>query len=159
MSLNNYLETKRRNRARKELRKQYPNLMGQQLEDKVDRVLGIADTGKMDWTKFVDNNSKTSDYPTPDSVKYEDVVEIAKEFRLRPYALYWFYLKKIAKLTASGRDKTNYKALLKELAPGVIGKELDFDTKIVAATIYAKDLKDVMITRQQAEAMIMEGKL
>lgn len=159
MSLDNYLATKRRNRAKKELRKTRPHLMGQQLEIEVDRVLKIADTGKMDWTKFVDDNSVSSDYPTADSVKYEDVVEIAKEFRLRPYALYWFYLKKVAKLDASGRKKTDYKALLKSLAPSVIGKELDFDTKIVAATMYAKDLKNVMITRSQAESMIMEGKL
>lgn len=159
MSLNNYLATKRRNRARKELRKQYPSLMGQQLEDKVDRVLGIADTGKMDWTQFTKDNSVTSEHPTADSVKYDDVLEIAKEYRLRPYVLYWFYLKKVAKLDASGRKKTDYKALLKELAPSIIGKELDFDTKIVAATMYAKDLKNVMITRPQAESMIMEGKL
>lgn len=158
MSLDNYLAMKRRNRTKKEVRKQYPNLMGQQLDEKVDHVLGISDSGKMDWAA-IQAPVQSSDYPTPESVKYEDVVEIAREFRLRPYILYWFFLKKTSKLKASGRSKSDYKALLKELAPSVIGKELDFDTKIVSVTLYAKDLKGVTITRPQAESMIVEGKL
>lgn len=158
MSLDDYLEIKRRNRARKELRKKYPSLMGQQLEEKVDKFLGVADSGKVDWAMFKDN-SVTSDYPDPQSVKYDDVVEVAKEFKIRPYMLYWFFMKKVTKLQASGRKKTNYKAVLKEIAPSVIGKELDMDTKIVAATMYAKDLKSVMLTRSQVEGMIIGGEL
>jgi hypothetical protein len=157
MSLNDYLNKRRRNQAKKQLRRTKPYLFGDQLDQEVDRQFGISDSGSMDWAAI--QKTEVSDYPTPDSVRYEDVVEIAKEFKLRPYALYWFYLKKVNKLDATGRKKNDYKALLKELAPSVIGKELDFDTKIVAATIYAKDLKSVTLTRSEAESMIMEGKI
>ena len=159
MSLDDYLATKRRNRAKKELRKKYPRLMGQQLEDKVDQVLGVADSGKMDWTQFLKPNQISSKYHSAETITYDDVVEVAKSYKIRPYVLYWFYLKKINKLSASGREKANYKAVLKEVATASISKELDMDTKIVAATIYAKDLKGVMLTRPQVESMILEGKL
>lgn len=159
MSLDDYLAIKRRNKAKKELRKRYPSLMGQQLEQKVDEVLGTADSGKMDWAELVADSKVVSDYPTPKSVKYEDFLEIGEKYKVRPYVLYWFYSKKISKLQASGRKKNNYKALLKELAPTCIGKELDFDTKIVAATLYAKDLKGVIVTRPQIESMIVSGEL
>lgn len=132
--------------------------MGQQLEDKVDQYLGIADSGKVDWAMLKDN-STTSDYPTPDSVEYEDFLEVGKQYKVRPYILYWFYNKKVSKLKARGRDRTNYKALLKDVASSSIGKELDMDTKIVAATMYAKDLKSVMLTRSQVEGMIVRGEL
>lgn len=158
MSLDNYLAMKRRNRAKKELRRRYPSLMGQQLEDKVDQMLGVADSGRVDWAMFKDN-SKTSDYPTPDSVKYEDFVEVGELYRVRPYILYWFFKKKIAKLEARGSDKTDYKALLKDVASASIGKELDFDTKIVAITMFAKEMKNVTITRSQAEGLIVRGEI
>lgn len=158
MSLDDYLAIKRRNRARKEVRKKYPSLMGQQLEDKVDQMLGVADSGKVDWAMFKDN-SETSEYPTPESVKYEDFVEIGKKYKVRPYVLYWFYQKKVAKLSARGSRKTDYRALLIDVASSSIGKELDMDTKIVAATMYAKDLKGVMLTRPQVEGMIVRGEL
>lgn len=159
MSLEAHLAIKKRNRARKQLRKIRPHLIGQRLEAEVDRVLNIADSGKMDWASLVADSTKTSDYPDSKSVKYEDFKEIAKEFRIRPYILYWHFIKKVAKLQASGRGKSDYRALAVDLAPTCIGVELDFDTKIVSATIYAKDMKDVMLTRSQAESMIMEGKL
>ncbi len=157
MSLDEYLAIKRRNKIKKEVKKKYPNLMGQQLNNKVDHILGISDSGKMDWASF-EAPTKTSDYPDVKSVKYKDLKEVAKEFGVRPYILYWFFLKKISKLQASGRSKNDYKALARDLAPAVIGKELDFDTKIIAATMFAK-LNNVMITRQQAESMILEGKI
>ena len=157
MSLDEYLAIKRRNKIKKEVKKKYPNLMGQQLNNKVDHILGISDSGKMDWASF-EAPTKTSDYPDVKSVKYKDLKEVAKEFGVRPYILYWFFLKKISKLQASGRSKNDYKALARDLAPACIGKELDFDTKIIAATMFAK-LNNVMITRQQAESMILEGKI
>lgn len=159
LSLQEYLEIKRRNQAKKELRKKYPSLMGQQLEAKVDQVLGIVDSGKMDWAILASNNVKTSKYPSHDSVKYDDFVKVAKEYKIRPYILYWFYMKKVNKLKASGRSKSDYYAMLKDIAPTVIGKELNFDTKTVAAALYAKDLKGVMLTRQQIEEMIIKGEL
>lgn len=158
MSLDSYLETKRRNRVRKELRKKYPSLMGQKLEDQVDRHLGIADSGKMDWAILKDNKT-TSDHPTPDSVTYDEIVSVAEEYKIRPYVLYWFYMKKVNKIKASGRDKSDYLALIKDIAPSVIGKELDFDTKIVAATMYVKDMKGVTITYPQAEGMVLRGEI
>lgn len=158
MSLSNYLEMKRRNRAKKELRKKYPHLMGQQLEDKVDQHLGIVDSGKMDWAMLKDN-SVTSDYPTPESLRYEDFLEVGKKYKVRPYVLYWFFKKKVAKLEARGRDRANYKAMLSDVASASIGKELDMDTKIVAATMYAKELQSVTLTRSQVEGMIVRGEI
>lgn len=158
MSLDNYLAMKRRNRAKKELRKRYPSLMGQRLEEKVDHYLGISDSGKVDWAQFRDN-SKTSSHPTPKSITYDDFVEVGDTYRVRPYVLYWFYKKGLAKLEARGSEKTDYKAFLCDIASASIGKELDFDTKIVAVTMFAKDLKDVTITRSQAEGMIVRGEI
>ena len=158
MSLDDYLAIKRRLKTKRQLRKQYPHLIGQQLEARVDKILGISDSGKMVWAE-IKAPKKTSKYPIPESVKYDDFVEVSEKYRVRPYILYWFYLKKVSKLQASGRKKNNYKGLLLELAPSCIGKELDFDTKIIATTIYAKDLKGVMLTRPQVESMIIEGKL
>ena len=159
VNLDDYLEVKRRNKIKKQLRKTKPGLMGARLDIEVDRVMGIVDSGKMDWAELVSDSKGTSDYPTPESVRYDDFIEAGTKYKVRPYVLYWFFIKKSTSLKASGRKKANYKAVLFELAPSCIGKRLDRDTKFVAATMFAKDLRGVILTRPQVEEMIIKGNI
>lgn len=149
-----FLEKRRRHKVKKMLRLQKPYLMGALLDQEVDRILGISDSGRMDWamTKKVE----VSDYPTPDSIKEAHVREVAKEFGVRPYRLYWTFMQKVTKLEASGREKHNYLAVLKECAATTIKKELKDDEKITAVLLFGQ-FTNVSITRQQAVEMLEQG--
>lgn len=151
-----FLEKRRRHKVKKMLRLQKPYLMGAQLEQEVDRVLGISDSGRMDWamTKKVE----VSEYPTPDSIKESHVREVATEFGVRPYQLYWNFMQKVTKYQASGREKHNYMAVLKECAATTVKKELKDDEKITAVLLFGQ-FTNVSITRQQAELMLEQGKI
>lgn len=154
--MSNFLEKRRRNRTKKMIRLQKPWLMGALLDQEVDRVLGISDSGRMDWA--MTKKTEVSDHPTPDSVTEDEVRAIAKEFGVRPYHLYWLFMMKITKYQASGREKHNYLAVLKECASAAIKKELTDEEKITAVLLFGQ-FTSVTITRQQAEFMLEEGKL
>ena len=154
--VSDFLEKRRRHKVKKMLRLQKPYLMGAQLDQEVDRVLGIADSGKMDWamTKKVE----TSEYPTPDSIKESHIREIAVKYGIRPYVLYWTFMQKVTKYQASGKEKHNYMAVLKECAATAIKKELKDDEKITAVLLFGQ-FTSVSITRQEAEIMLEQGKI
>lgn len=151
-----YLEKRRRHKVKKMLRLQKPYLMGALLEQEVDRVLVVADSGKMDWamTKKVE----TSDYPTPESITQTNIREVAKEFGVRPYHLYWFFTQKVIKLQASGRTKHDYLAVLREVAVTALKKSLTDEEKITAALLFGQ-FAGLIITHQEASLMLEEGTL
>lgn len=151
-----YLEKRRRNQVKKKLRLQKPYLMGARLDEEVDKILGLADSGKFDWAMA--RKVKTSEFPTPDSIKESHVRGVAKQFGVRPYKLYWLYLNKTTKLQASGSQKNNYYAVLKECAAPAINKELTDDEKITAVLLFAQ-FTNVSITRPEAEAMLERGEI
>jgi transposase-like protein len=154
----NYLEKRRRYKVKKELRRTKPWLMGDRLEQEVDRVLGIADSGVMDWATLVESGKPTSDYPTKDSIKQEHIRSVAREFGVRPYQLYWFFTQKLNKLDAAGRTKSDYMAVLRECATVTLKKSMSDEEKITAATMFAQ-FANTPISRIDAEIMLDEGKL
>lgn len=151
-----YLEKRRRNRVKKMLRLEKPFLMGALLDQEVDRVLGLADSGRMDWAMA--KKTEITDHPTPDDVTEEEVREVAKQFGVRPYKLYWLFMQKVTKFQSSGREKHNYLAVLKECAVSAIKKELTDDEKITAALLFGQ-FASLSITRQEAEMMLERGEL
>jgi hypothetical protein len=159
MSLSNYLQLKRRNQAKKMIRKKKPYLMGARLEDEVDRVLGIADSGKMDWVTLVEGGKEASEYSSIDSITYQEVLKTAHEYKVRPYILYWMFHQKALKLEASGRNKHDYLALLKTCAASAAKKNLSDSEKKMAAYIYSKNLKGIEIPNLQLDMMIANGEL
>lgn len=153
--VSDYLEKRRRHKAKKMLRKEKPWLMGQQLEDAVDKLLGVADSGKMDWATLVESGKKSSQYPTPESV-YPKIEEVAAQFSIKEWVLYWFFKKKVLKLQASGRSKTDYLALLRESATKI--KPLNHTEKVQALTLYANEVKGDQMTADEADLLInMKG--
>jgi hypothetical protein len=151
-----YLEKRRRNRVRKELRLRKPYLMGPQLDQEVDRIMGIADSGRMDWAMA--KKTEILDHAEPEDVTEEEIRAIAKEFGVRPYLLYWLFMNKVTKFQASGREKHNYLAVLRECAVPAIKKELTDDEKVTAALLFGQ-FACVSITRQEAERLLAEGEL
>lgn len=151
-----YLEKRRRNRIRKELRLHKPYLMGAVLDQEVDRIMGIADSGRMDWAMA--KKTEILDHKSPDDVTTEEVREVAKEFGIRPYLLHWLFLQKVNKFKASGREKHNYLAVLRECAVPAIKKELTDDEKITAVLLFAQ-FASVSITREDAVDMLERGEL
>lgn len=151
-----YIEKRRRHRVKKQIRLQKPWLMGAQLDQEVDRVLGIADSGRMDWA--ITKKTEVSEHPTPESITENQVRSTAKEFGIRPYQLYWFFMRKVTKLQASGRTKHDYLAVLKETAATALKKNLTDEEKITAALLFGR-FANVSITHQEALAMLEEGTL
>ena len=151
-----YLEKRRRNRIKKELRLHKPYLMGALLNQEVDRIMGIADSGRMDWAMA--KKTEILDHPTVGDVTREEVREVAREFGIRPYQLYWMFMSKVTKYKASGREKHNYLAVLRECAASTIKKELTGDEKVTAALLFAQ-FASVIITRQEAEGLLQNGEL
>jgi len=160
--LQDFMIQKQRNKVKKELRRVKPYLFGAQLENEVDKVIGVVHTGKMDWAAVVNavKAETESKYPTPESIKYENVVAVAEEFGIRPYHLFWFYSQKLEKLQANGRNKFDYMATLRAVAGSILKKkDLEPEEKIVAVQLYAKKLRNITITRQKAETMIFLGEI
>lgn len=151
-----YLQKRRRNFAKKEVRKQKPWLMGAKLEQEVDRVLGIADSGVMDWKGLADSGKPASQYGTPESI-IPKLPEVAKQFALRQWVLYWFFKKKIYKLEAGGRKKSDYLAVLKDIATKV--KPLSRDEKIQALMLFSTEVRHETLTAEQADFMIDQENL
>lgn len=151
-----YLEKRQKNKIKKMLRLQKPYLMGPQLNQEVERIMGIADSGKMDWAMA--KKTEVSEYPTPESITEEKIRSIAKEFGLRPYVLYWFFMQKVTKLKASGRDKFDYLEVLKEVASSSLKKSLSDEEKITAVLFFA-NFTGVNITREQVELLLLKGDL
>lgn len=148
----NYADKRRRHQTKKMVRLQKPYLMGQQLDMEVDRVLGIADSGKMDWATLVESGKSTSQYSTPESV-YPEIEKVADQFSIRQWVLYWHFKKKILKLQASGRTKSDYLALLKETATKV--KPLSNTEKIQALKLFSDEVKKEPMTPAEAENLLM----
>lgn len=149
-----FAEKKRRQLAKKELRKTKPYLMGAQLENEVDRVLGIADSGSMDWRLLIEMGKGDSPYTTPESV-YDKLTEVAGRYHLREWALYWFYALKVNTLKAAGRTKTDYLALLEAAAQGA--KELSPESMVRAVLLHAKDLYGKEKDETWAKARLHNG--
>lgn len=152
----NYLDKRRRHKVKKQLRLEKPWLMGTLLEQEVDRILNISDSGRMDWASI--KKVETSDHPTPESVVEQEVRDTAKLFGVRPFQLYWHFLQKTTKLDASGKVKNNYLAVLRECAVQAIKKELTDEEKIIAILLFGQ-FSHVSVTRQEAERMLMRGEI
>lgn len=150
--VSDYLEKRRRYKAKKMLRREKPWLMGDALEQEVDRVLGIADSGKMDWATLIESGKPTSKYPTPESV-YPEIEAVANQFSIKQWVLYWHFKKRVLKLQASGRRKSDYLALLKETATKV--KPLTNTEKIQALTLFSQEVKKEPMTPGEAESLLM----
>jgi len=161
MSTQAYLQQKNRNKVRRELKKTKPYLQGIQLENEIDRILGVIDTGKLDWMKVVNEVKPTelSAYSLPESIGYEEIKQVAHEYNVRPYLLYWFYHQKIEQLKSSGRTKYNYLSTLKNVATKIVSRDLDETEKITAAILYAKQIGAKPLTKSQAKMMLLMGEL
>jgi len=157
MSLDTYLNMKRRNQVKKQLRRTKPYLMGQKLDLEVDRVLGISDSEKMDWAAIA-KPTISSDYPTPKSIGEKEIREVAEYFKIRPYKLHWFYLQKTTKIRAGGRDKSDYMEVLKACAMTAVTKELSDEEKKIGIILFANST-GVTITQSQADSMLFKGEL
>ena len=156
VSMNDYIEKRRRNQVKKQLRRTKPYLMGQQLDIEVDKVLGISDSGVMDWAAI--QKVAVSDYPTPESITPDLVRSTAKKFGVRPYLLHWVFIQKINKLSASGRTKADYLAVLKECVLVALKKQLTDQEKIIAVVLFS-EFAGTPITRLQAEIMLDQEEL
>jgi hypothetical protein len=160
MSVDNYLKRKQRNQIKKKLRLAKPYLMGARLEQEIDCVLGIADSGKLDWLEIVQDTKKKSQYSTPESIVPDKLEEIAKKYSIRRWVLYWYFKQKILKLKASGRDKNDYLALLEEIAQkAATKKELSQTEKITAIVLFSKEIKKDPVTPEQARTIIFKNNL
>lgn len=133
--------------------------MGDKLDQEVERVLGIADSGDMDWATFVESGKGVSEYPTSESIGYEQCVSVAREHNIRPYQLYWFFYKAVERLKSAGRSKTDYLSYLREIATKSVSKELKDDEKLLAIMLYAKNIGGQEITKSKAEEMLLMGEL
>lgn len=151
MSLDNYLDKQRRKQAKKQIRRGKPYLAGEALEREIDRVLGVADSGKMDWITLIESGKSTSKYSTPESV-YPKIAEVAKQFSLRQWVLYWFFKKKVLSIRASGRKKSDYLALLQETATKI--KPLSKTEKIQALILFSNEVRGENLTTEQADLII-----
>lgn len=157
--LDSYFHQKQRNKVKKELRRSKPYLMGQALDAEVDRVMGIAKSGKMDWAVAVEATRETSSYPTPESITKVEIKKVAKEHAVQGYVLYWVFYQKLEKLKAVGRGRTDYFALLVDCVPKAIRLNMDDAEKITAAKIYAKNIHGKELSVSQLQAKIIMGEL
>lgn len=157
--LDSYFHQKKRNKVKKELRRSKPYLQGAKLDEEVDRVLGIAQSGKMDWAVAVEATKEVSDHPTPESVSREEINQVASEYGIKGYVLYWVYYQKVEKLRASGRSKNNYLALLKSCVSAAARSNMDDSVKVTAAKIYAKNVYGKDLTVSEIQAKIIMGEL
>jgi hypothetical protein len=137
MSMEDYLEKRRRNQVKKMVRKEKKWLQGAQLEEEVDRRLGIADSGKMDWATVVESGKPASQYQTPESV-FPKIKEVAQQYALKQWALYWHFKKKVLKYQGSGRTKSDYLAVLEECATKA--KPMKRAEKIQAMMLFSKEV-------------------
>jgi len=158
MSLDDYLNKRRFNQIKKDIRRKKPYLMGEQLDQEVERVLGIADSGAMDWVTYVESGKGTSKHPTPESIGYDECVTVAQEHNMRPYQLYWFFYKAVERLKSAGRSKTDYYAYLKHIAAKSVSKKLTDDEKVLAAMLWSK-VGGEEISKAKAEIMLETGVL
>lgn len=156
--LQDYLEKKRRNKVKKQLRRVKPYLMGDKLEQEIDRIMGIADSGKMDWVVAVESGKTASEYPTPESITYEKLVETAEKFMVRPYILYWFFFRKVDKQKTSGRKSSDYLAMLTECAVRAAKADLKSEEKVMALKAYSRNYGQEL-SQDQIERMIFTGEV
>lgn len=151
-----YLAIKRRNKLKKEIRKAKPNLFGQALDREVDRVMGVSHSPQMDWASVSAMSTPPSQYPTPESV-IPHIEEVANEFNIKQWALWWQFKKKVNKLEASGRDRHDYMALLKQIA--MTPKKLSYEEKILAYQLFGKEIIGEDMPRDKVITIIEKYKL
>lgn len=151
-----FLLKRRRNKAKKMLRLEKPYLMGALLDVEVDRVLGIADSGKMDWVSLVESGRTPSDYPTPESV-FPLIPDMAAKYQTRNYLVYWFFKKKLVSLVASGRTKADYSGVLEEAARTAAQSNLDTPARAIALALFSADIRGETLSIFKATLMLEEG--
>jgi hypothetical protein len=154
-----FLDNKQRNKIKKQVRYQHPELFGKALDREVDRVMGIAKSGKMDWAMVGATITPPSNYMSPDDIGLDEIVSVASEYSMRPYILYWFFVRKLQTLQADGREKNDYLALLKLVASTSVKKTLTDDEKIPAIQLFAKNIKHIEISVSDIEFMIFKGEI
>ena len=154
--MSDFIEKRRRNKIKKMVRLQKPYLMGALLNQEVDRLMGVADSGVMDWA--VIKKAVISDHPTPESITPDLIRSTAKKFGVRPYQLHWVFTQRINKLDASGRTKSDYLAVLKECVMVALNKKLTDEEKVTAVILFA-EFAGTPIARLQAEIMFEQGEL
>lgn len=161
MSLQSYFIQKQRNKVKRVLQKKHPTLFGKRMELEVDKIIGVVDTGKMDWAALVNiiHTTEQSQYPTPESITSEVLKGVADEFKVRPYILYWFFLQKLEKLQANGRKKHDYLSVLRGCVSYAAKKTLVDGEKRSAAIVYAKNILNIELTLGKADTMIFTGEL
>jgi hypothetical protein len=154
MSMEEYLQKRRRNQTKQALRKAKPWLQGAQLNTEVDRVLGIADSGKMDWATVVESGKPASEYQTPESV-FPHIDRLAKQYSLKQSVLYWHFKKKVLRYQGSGRTKSDYLAVLEECATKI--KPMKRAERIQAMMLYSKEVikETPPMTAEQADAILL----
>lgn len=157
--MNDYLVKKRRRELKRQLRLNKPWLMGDRLELEVDRRMGVADSGVMDWVMNIELGKTTSDYPTPESV-HKEIESVAGEFGVRQWQLYWIFKKKVLKLEAGGRKKSDYLALLREIAMNFSNnKPLSDEEKALALVLFSKEVVKDDLSLDRARLLIELGEV
>lgn len=156
-----YLQSKARAKLKKDIRYKKPHLFGQALDREVDRVIGISKSSNMDWAAVsaIITPPRVSNYPTKESITEKEILEVGNEYSIRPYILYWFFNKKVQSLESSGRDKTDYLSLLRDVATKSVRRTLTDVEKISAVKLYAKNIKNVELSNGQVDLMVFKGEL
>lgn len=131
--------------------------MGARLEQEVDRLMGIVDSGKMDWLELVENTKNKSAYSTPESITKNEIEEVSEQTGIKTWVLYWFYKQKLLKLKASGREKNDYLALLKEMAAKT--KKLNETQKVQALMLYSREIRKKELSAQEALRIVKRANL
>lgn len=156
-TLEDYIIQRKKNKIKKQLRLSKPYLMGARLEQEVDRLMGIVDSGKMDWLELVENTKNKSAYSTPESITKNEIEEVSEQTGIKTWVLYWFYKQKLLKLKASGREKNDYLALLKEMAAKT--KKLNETQKVQALMLYSREIRKKELSAQEALRIVKRANL
>lgn len=152
-----YADQRRRNKVKRQIRKVKPHLFGQQLETEVDRIIGISDSGSMDWAEIA-KPKEESKFPTPESIGPKEIREVCNEYRMIPYVLYWVYSQRLDRLRSSGRKKHDYYAYLREVAATSSSTKLEHKEIVTAYMKYHNEMLLESISRVDAEIAVVSGK-
>ena len=151
-----YLAIKQRNKLKKDIRRANPSLFGQALDRETDRVMGISRSKKMDWAAVSATITPISQYSTSESV-IPHIEKVATEFNVKQWALWWLFKKKALKLEASGRDKHDYLALLRQIA--MSPQKLSHEEKVLALILFSTEIMNEPLSRDEAITTIERAKL
>lgn len=129
--------------------------MSSALEREIDKVLGVVDSGKMDWVTLVESGREASEYSTPESA-IDLIPSMSEKYKVRNYLIYWIFKNKILKLRASGRSKSDYSAVLEESAIKASQKNFSEDEKVLAIIAFSKDIQNKSINKVEAEMLLSQ---